>query len=280
MALTLVLPATVLQAEGVLGATEIGTLTEIRQTYESSSRGGDESSGSSSGHSTLVERVIAERDGVMELEFDLPASTKAEDRAREWQFPAHVRRSADGSLMLLNQSALESRLAAWLAKAKIDRRACGTWYFTWNAFKIECEPNSVLETIGGYDIRSSNLGEGQLYGAKNARGKGPLKIVKSSLGETSFGVSLQLDAGAFLRDQAESDIVVAQITGRKLTLDEARQKHADDKVNGTVDIQIDLDTETQKVLRRTTVTNIQIRSGVDSIEDTNSKVIIERRPIR
>jgi hypothetical protein len=279
MALTFALSATTLHAEEAFGATEIGTRTEIRQTYETSSRRGGESSGSSSGHSSLVERVIAERDGGLELEFDLPSDTTKEDRTREWQFPARVFRAADGSLTLLDQSVLESRLAAWLTKAKIDRQACGTWYFTWNAFKIECDPNSVLEAIGGYDIRASNLVEGQLYGAKNATGKGPLKIMKSLLGEMSLGVSLQLDAEAFRRGQAESDVVVAHIAGDKMTLDEARQKHADDRINGTIDVQIDLDAESRMVLRRTTVTRIQVRSSGDGVEDQTSKVIVERRAI-
>jgi hypothetical protein len=279
IALTSALTATALQAERALAASEIGTRTEIRQTYETSSQKGNESSGSSSGHTTLVESVIAERDGGLELEFDLPAVTKAEARAREWQFPARVFRAADGSLTLLDQAVLGSRLTAWLNKAKIDRRACGTWYFTWNAFKVECDPNSVLETIGGYDIRATNLVEGQLYGAKNATAKGPLKIVRSLAGEISLAVNLNLDAEAYRRGQAESDFVVAQITGNKLTLDQATRKRANDKVRGTVEVQIDLDAASREVLRRTTVTRIQIQSGGDDVENETSKVIVERRAI-
>jgi hypothetical protein len=280
IALTSALIATALQEEQALASSEIGTRTEIRQTYETSSRRDDESSGSSSGHTTLVERVIAERNDGLELEFDLPPTVTATDRARQWQFPARVFRSADGSLTLLDQAALVSRLTAWLNKAKIDRRTCGTWYFTWNALKVECDPNSVLETIGGYDIRASNLVEGQLYGAKNATAKGPLKIIRSSPGEISLGVNLELDVKAYRRGQAESDVVVAQITGNKLTLDEATRQRANDKISGTVKIQIDLDAVSQKVVRRTTVTHVQIRSGDNGPEDETSKVIVERRVIR
>ena len=279
MALTSALAATALQAERALGSSEIGTRTEIRQTYETSSRRGDESSGSSSGHTTLVERVIAERDGGLELEFDLPSATPPEDRAREWQFPARVFRSADGSLTLLDRAALESRLAVWLKTAKIDRRACGSWYFTWNAFKVECDPNSVLETIGGYDIRASNLVEGQRYGATNATGTGLLRMVKSLPNAISLAVDLELNADEYRRKQAESDVVVAQVTGQKLTLEEARKKRADDKVSGTVEIQIDLDAASQKVTRRTTLTRVEVRSG-ERVEVETSKVIVERRAIR
>ena len=65
---------------------------------------------------TLVERVIALRDSGVELEFDLPEGTSAEDRTRNWQFPARVLKSSDQPLQLLNGAELEARVQDWLKR--------------------------------------------------------------------------------------------------------------------------------------------------------------------
>src|SRR5688572_10826460 len=88
-------------------AGKAGDEFELSRTYETTERSSDGSSGSSDGRDALLERVIAVRDGGLELEFDLPKAATTDDRARSWQFPVRVLRAADGSMQLLNRPDLE-----------------------------------------------------------------------------------------------------------------------------------------------------------------------------
>ena len=92
----------------------VGDVYEIRLDTVSETSGGG-SSGNSRSAAMLVERVVALRDGGVELEFDLPEKTPAKDRARSWQFPVRVLNSSKHPLQLLNGPGLRnarSRLAA------------------------------------------------------------------------------------------------------------------------------------------------------------------------
>ena len=109
----------------------VGDVYDIRLERESEQTGNG-SSGSSRTRMALIERVIERREHGVVLEFDLPPEMSAEDRAREWQFPARVFKSWDGSLELLNSAQLETRMQAWLERGGLDRTACGRWIFTCN----------------------------------------------------------------------------------------------------------------------------------------------------
>jgi hypothetical protein len=97
-----------------------------------------------------------------ELEFDLPRETSLEDRARDWQFPARVFASSNRPLQLLNRLELEARVRSWLKRGGLTEALCGRWVFTWTGFKIECDPNSVLEMLETYNLRLSDLRDGAL----------------------------------------------------------------------------------------------------------------------
>src|SRR5690349_12646524 len=76
-------------AQGAVSATpKVGDEHQITKRYETASQDSRGGSGSSRGNDAILERVIAVRDGGLELEFDLPKDATAEDRARNWQFPA------------------------------------------------------------------------------------------------------------------------------------------------------------------------------------------------
>ena len=101
--------------------------------------------------------MIAARDTGIELEYDLSRDAKAEDRARIWQFPARVFKPSNGPMQLLNASELEARLEVWLKAAGWDRSVCGRWIFTWNAFRIDCDPQSIIKAIEAIDLWSFDL---------------------------------------------------------------------------------------------------------------------------
>jgi hypothetical protein len=125
----------------------------VRTSYETSSETEDGiSSGSSSGHDSLLVRVLEAKSDGKEFVYDLPANASKQTRAANWQFPARVFQPNHGPLKLLNEAELQDRLAGWLKTGGWDKSACGRWIFTWNAFRIECDPQTVLETINGFDL--------------------------------------------------------------------------------------------------------------------------------
>src|SRR6185312_8972559 len=89
---------------------------------------------------------------------------------RNWQFPARVFQPFGGPAQLLNGPELEARVDGWLKAAGWSRTACGHWIFTWDAFRIECDPQSVIKTVQSFDLRSADLREGAPYEEAEARG--------------------------------------------------------------------------------------------------------------
>lgn len=224
----------------------VGDASTIRleQTSETS---GDGSSGSSRSAYTLLERVVAVREDGIELEYDLPEGTSAEDRLREWRLPARVLRSEDGALRLLNTGELETRLQTWLDRAGITDSACGRWIFTWTAIKIECEPLSVLETLADYDLRQ---------------------------GRAQDGVA-PVDPDQVRRELAEADVVVAEIMGQALTIDDAVRARASLTVSGATTTSSQSD-EAGRIIRRTYVTELQLVSEDGSTERRTTTTTAQR----
>ncbi len=77
------------------GAGFAETVDRVDDAYEitlkhTNKTSGGSSRGSSSSGGALVERVLALRDGGMKVEFDLPKGTPADQKKREWQFPARI----------------------------------------------------------------------------------------------------------------------------------------------------------------------------------------------
>ena len=188
-----------------------GAVFEISRDVESSQKATDGSTASSTDRDTLVERVVSVSPAGLELEYDLPKDTSAEDRARQWQFPARVLKPPSGPLQLLNRTELAARAAAWLKAAGLTDAACGHWYFTWNAFKIECDPQSVVETIEGFDLGPDNLAAGALYKDSEALSAAPLTARAAPPGSTALFAEMAIDADAVRRDHAQAHVCDAPL---------------------------------------------------------------------
>jgi hypothetical protein len=137
------------------------------------------------------------------------------------QIPVRVFKPFGGPAQLLNSSELEARLDGWLKAASLSRTACGHWIFTWNAFRIECDPQSVIKTVQSYDLRSANLREGGLYQDSEAGSSGKLARKAGGLDGKTFAVEMPVDADAVRRARAESDVVVGEIMKKPVSLDAA-----------------------------------------------------------
>ena len=259
-----------------------GEVFEIRRESRMESATNDGSSGSSFDRDALALRVIGRTDEGMDLEYDLPADTPAEDRARQWEFPVRVLRPASGPVQLLNRSELEARVTAWLKAGDLPREACGRWYFTWNAFKIECDPNSVIATLEAFDPRLDVVAAGVLIGDPAASGPAALVFKSKSAKGTTFVADLAVDSEAVRKARAESDVVIGEITRKPVTLEAALKTRASDAVSGTIRITFETD-PAGRILRRTKVTTLTttgpsvIGPGTRTETQTTTEVLDWRR---
>ena len=271
----LLLPALAARAAAPL----VGEEHEITRSYETAQEGSSGSSGSSSGSDTLIERVIAVRDSGIELEFDLAREAGAGEKASNWQFPVRVLSQPGKPMQLINAAELEARVEAWLKAAKWTRTVCGKWIFTWNAFRIECDPQSVLATLEAIDLRSVVLVEGALYREAGAAGAAKLVRSPSARDGITYTAVMEADPQAVRLARAESDVVVGEITQTPVTLEAALGKRAKESVSGTITVTFDAD-EAGNVRRKTKVTKLETRLADGERESETDTQTIERRPRR
>lgn len=253
---------------------KIGQEIEIRKSYETvESTDDNSSSGSSNGHDTIVERVVAVRNDGIEFVYNLPKNAAKEDRQRDWQLPARVFRSNDGSLKLLNADELNGRLEKWLEAAKWDRSVCGKWIFTWNAFFIDCDPQSVLKTISAFDLHSAGISEGDLYSEPGTLSAGILTVDKSSANSKTLLTEMKIDPDYIRRTSAESDVVVGEIMRKPVTLEDAIKARSSEKISGTVALTFELDGSAH-IKRKIKVTKVAVeRTGEPTLHRTISETL-------
>ncbi len=247
----------------------------ISRDMETEEHGDGGSSSSSTDRDTLIERVLAERSDGLELEYDLPLDTTEQDRARQWQFPVRIWRPFSGPPRLIDVATLEKRLKIWLDHAKLTQAACGHWYFTWSAFKIECDPQSTLQTVAAFDLRLAGIRDGTLY--QDAMAWAPTALKTIDAGKTFVG-EMQVDPDKVRRGQAETDVIVAQISKKPLTLEDALKARAKEKVSGTIAVTIYADAAGE-VQRKSTITKLEITGADGKPVHRTVSVLLTRRDL-
>ena len=272
----LLLPAIVARAGALPLAPQVGDTYEITLTRDSAQQGTHGSSGSSHDEDTIIERVIGVRADGLELQYDLPSAATADARARNWQFPARVLKPFGGPTQLLNGPELEARVDGWLKAAGWPRTVCGHWIFTWNAFRIECDPQSVIKMVQSFDLRSADLREGAPYQETEARGSGKLARKAAGPDGEIFAVEMPVDPDAVRRARAESDVVVGEIMNKPVSLDAALRERAREIVSGTISVAFETD-PAGNVRRRTKVTKLDIKGADGRSETETATETLERR---
>ena len=187
--------------------------------------------------------------------YDLPPTTTEAERASSWKFPATIRFAPDGSRILVNEAEFKARIDLWLTHGGYTRDACGRWIFTWNAFKIECDPLTVLGAVEHFDLGPADLTNGRSLMVVGAARSGRLKLIASSATGKSYTVSYPLDPDHIRRKRAESDVIVGQILRKPVTSDAALAAQRRDRISGDISEQFDTDS-TGRIIRRTTVTTV------------------------
>jgi hypothetical protein len=281
MVAALLLPAIIARAGALPPAPQVGDTYEITLTKESSRKGSNGSSGTSHDKDAIIERVVGMRADGLELEYDLPNTATADERARTWQLPARVFKPFAGPAQLLNGPELEVRVDGWLKAASLSRTACGHWIFTWNAFLIECDPQSVIKTVQSFDLRSADLREGARYEETETRSSGKLARTAGGLDGEIFAVEMPVDPDTVHRARAESDVVVGEIMKKPVSLEAALRERAGELVSGTRSVAFETD-PAGTVRRRTKVTRLDIkgpdgRSETQTVTETLERRLISRR---
>lgn len=161
----------------------------------------------------------------------------------------------------------------------LTRAACGHWIFTWNAFRIECDPQTVIETLQSFDLDSVDVQDGTLYRESEAREPARLARKAASPDGATFVAELAVDPEAVRRERAQSDVVVAEIAHRQiLGLDQALHARAEESIAGTITVTFETDA-LGSVRRRTKVTKIEIREPDGRSEAETITETLERKRI-
>ena len=144
-------------------------------------------------------------------------------------------------MQLLNRPELSARAAAWLNAAGLTDVACGHWYFTWNAFQIECDPQLVVETIKGFDLGPDNLAAGALYQDPQALRPAPLKAKGAAHERTVLYGDMAIDPESVRRSRAQADVVTAEIMQKPVTYETALRARSAEDISGTIAVTFDID---------------------------------------
>ncbi len=256
----------------------IGDTYEITRIVESAQQDSHGSTGTTYDKDTIIERVTGLRPDGVELEYDLPKSVTADQRASTWQMPARVFAPVNGPAQLLNAPELEAKVDGWLKAAGLARAACGHWIFTWNAFRIECDPQSALEMVASFDLGPADLSDGAPYRDAQASASGTL-VRKSGGGHgATFTVEMPIDPDAVRRARAESDVGAGEIMHKPMTLDAALAERAKETISGTITITFETDAS-GAVRRRIKVTKLDIKGIEGKSEELTATETLERRRI-
>jgi hypothetical protein len=237
---------------------QVGQIFEISRDVETAETGGDGFRSSSTDRDMLEERVVGIGPSGLELEYDLPKSTSAEGRARQWQLPARVLRPPTGPMQLLNRPDMTARAAAWLKAAGMTDAACGHWYVTWNAFRIECDPQSVVKMIETFDAGPEKLAADDLYMDAQALRSAPLKVKAGAPGSAVLYVEMAVDPDAFRQGEAQADLLTAEMIRKPVALEAALHARAAEDISGTITVTFQID-EDGHVQRQTKVTVVNVK---------------------
>ena len=248
----------------------VGDSYEVISDRESSTDGPTVFKGSTSDRDAIVERVLAVRPDGVELEYDLPKDASADERRSQWQLPARIFQPLAGPPQLLNRAELEQRVDPWLKSGGMTRAACGHLIFTWNAFPIDCDPESAVKIAETFDLQPPELREGALFHDPQSAASARLVRKAINVNGSVYAASMTIDPDAIRLERAKTDVAIGEITRKPVLLSAALRSHASDSVTGTITITFEADASGQ-VQRRTKLT----RYTITSAKGTETDVITE-----
>lgn len=250
----------------------VGTAYEIRVERRSATRESDGSVATSTDRDMVVQRVTAIRADGVELRYERPAAIPAHERVADWQFPARVFRPDHGPVQLLNRPELERRRDRFLAAAGLTSADCGQMVFTWDLFRIECDPQLVLQSIEGYDFVPGELRDGAAYSDPAAAAPGQLRQSNGAGGTVSYVAQMPIDPEVIRRERAVLAAFTAQLERHGATANAKPTAQPDEPISGTVAVSLDRDAA-GLVWRRTRVIDVTIGAAGRTQRETRMEVV-------
>jgi hypothetical protein len=257
---------------------QTGDEFRITLFHQSESKGENGSSSSSSGGHEYLERIAAVRSEGVERIYDIPLEAGDEARLVTWQFPVHILETNDGGIEILNRGEMEKRRDAWLEAADIPKESCGSWYFTWNAFQIECDPDAIIETMRMIRIQPEMPLDGAPVHHPAARDPGRLREVERNGNGIRFSALMPVDPGYIHRVDAQNDVIVGQILQRPVSFEEALAERQIEQITGTIEVNLEADANGQAWKRITVLKTERIDAGGE-VERAVSTETTERRSL-
>lgn len=240
---------------------------EIAIRYETRSEGSG-MSGSSRGGYLYREQIFASEGACRLRRFDVIDDPESPRPLALWEMPVEVRECEGQPAEIANREAMLERLNAFLSAAELPREACGRHYFTWNVFRIECDPDFALETVKRIDLGSLTIEDGAPFFVHDTGTRVKLKLVESrDQGLRRFIGSGAIDPKTLREQTAKTIMVVAEVSGEEVSHEGAMAQIAEHRFSGEVSVTIVED----PVEERITLTVISETAETDAEGQTETR---------
>jgi hypothetical protein len=125
--------------------------------------------------------------------------------------------------------------------------------------------------VAAFSLRSIEAREGAVLA--DAMASEPVALRKDGGALTA---SFELDPAKVRRSRAESDVVIGQITGQAVTLDQALTRREKEKVSGSIVVRLDLASDGM-VVRRTRRLTIETKDEAGTVTTEKREEVTEAR---
>ena len=228
--------------------TSPGDLTYYVIEHQRSSESSDGSSSNSSGTDILLETFRGLEGGERRFTYDLPRDESGKTRSNFWYFPVDVIEDTLGNRRLANRQILEARISEWLAKYNIPRSLCGK-YSNGNGFpyRIDCDPEVVLEVIDGYVLRDPDVAVGAAYDHPMGEGQGEWKM---GTVPGILSAKMPVSAAKLREERVENQRVLAEMLEQPFDRDAVVAEMGAIQFSGEIEVTVEFD-DVGAIARRT-----------------------------
>lgn len=245
---------------------------EIVQSYETSSESDNGSSGSSSGSSVWIETVHRGADACVEKTFDSVDAPGQTRPLAAWKLPVRVRQCGNAAPTIVNEDEMLARLEKFLEAVELTRDACGSYYFTWNVFQIDCDPKAALDFVRDVDLGEADISSGAEYVMPDSAGSA---ILATSRGDNAFVGTGKINT-EFLRDQAAQTIkVLAELNGEEVSDEDVMARLKNHQFSGGFTVEFEVDRLTGMITR--TLTTETRTVDAEGVVETRKAIETTRR---